>query len=404
MEKIKSRLYITAFTFAVLSITFTLISNGRQKDFYYIAVYLSLIGLLIERKNITLKKFNLAYPIILLGIVKLIWFLWLGRESGGYNAYSDQLGAGKKLVLGGFFVFYITQFNHYIRALNYKNVMLAVIGIAFVAASCYAFWQSHNGMQRVEMSINRATISAYIYSTLSMLFVYLLYVQRKPGCYLLAALAIVLSFVVIILTGTRAAIIFHLLIIAVMTFYYFQKIHIKSTLIVLIIAALAIVTLYKSYIHPKIEQTYNEVTLYQEGKDNTSLGARFSMWTVGIKNFVNAPFGQSMQSRFDYTDKYTTQNPQFRSSMEFINVHLHDETIEAISLQGVFGGFALLWLYISICWVALRERNTPLLFTMSGLIAYGLSDVLLLSSEAILFYISVIGVCGITLTGKQRTV
>lgn len=401
MEKLKSRIYVSVFIFAALSVAFALLSSGRQKDFYYIAVYLSIIGIIIERKNITFNKFNIAYPIILIGIVKLIWFLWLGKDANGYNTYSDQFGSGKKLLLGGVLVFYITQFSHYIRAMNYRNVMLAIIGIAFVSASCYAFWQTWNGFGRAEMAINRATVSAYVYSTLSMIFVYLLYIQKKPSCYIIAVFSIILSFIVIILTGTRAAIILHLLIIAMMTVYYFKKIHLKSTLIVLVIALLASFSLYKNYIHPKIEQTYNEVTLYQEGQDNTSLGARFSMWTVGLKNFVNAPFGQSMQSRFNYSEQYVSKNPQYKSTMEYINVHLHDETIETLSLQGIFGGLALLWFYVSISWVAIRDRNTPLLFTMNCLAAYGLSDVLLLSSEAVLFYIALMGICGIKLPEKH---
>ncbi|MFZ3390907.1 O-antigen ligase family protein [Buttiauxella gaviniae] len=401
MEKLKSRIYVSIFIFAALSVAFALLSNGRQKDFYYIAVYLSIIGIIIERKNLTFNKFNIAYPIMLIGVVKLIWFLWFGKDVNGYNTYSDQFGAGKKLLLGGVLVFYLTQFSHYIRAINYKNVMLAIIGIAFVSASCYAFWQSWNGIGRAEMAINRATISAYVYSTLSVIFIYLLYIQKKPSCYIIAALSIVLSFTVVILTGTRAAIILHLLIIAMMTIYYFKKLHFKSTLIVLVIALLASFALYKNYIHPKIQQTYNEVTLYQEGQDNTSLGARFSMWTVGLKNFVNAPFGQSMQSRFNYSEQYVSKNPQYKSTMEFINVHLHDETIETLSLQGIFGGLALLWFYMSISWVAIRDRNTPLLFTMNCLAAYGLSDVLLLSSEAVLFYIALIGICGIKLPERR---
>lgn len=401
MEKLKSRIYVSVFIFAALSVAFALLSNGRQKDFYYIAVYLSIIGIIIERKNLTFNKFNIAYPIMLIGVVKLIWFLWLGKDVNGYNTYSDQFGAGKKLLLGGVLVFYLTQFSNYIRAINYKNVMLAIIGIAFVSASCYAFWQSWNGMERAEMAINRATISAYIHSTLSIIFVYLLYIQKKPSCYIIAALSIVLSFTVVILTGTRAAIILHLLIIAMMTVYYFKKLHLKSILIVLIIALFASFALYKNYIHPRIQQTYNEVTLYQEGKDNTSLGSRFSMWTVGLKNFVNAPFGQSMQSRFNYSKQYVSKNPQYKSTMEFINVHLHDETIETLSLQGIFGGLTLLWFYLSISWAAIRDRNTPLLFTMNCLVVYGLSDVLLLSSEAVLFYIALIGICGIKLPERH---
>jgi O-antigen ligase len=402
MEKLKYRLYFMVFIFTIFSIFFALLNTARQRDFYYIAIYLGIVGLFLERKNINFKIFNIAYPIILLGITKLIWFFALEHHPDGYNMYSDQMNGGKKLVLGGILVFYLTKYSNYLSNVKYKEIIFYIVCIGFVFASSFAFWQSIHGMQRVEMGLDRSTNAAYIYSTFSILFIYLLYTQKKSAFYAISALVITISFVVIILTGTRAAIILHLFIITVMTVFYFKKIHFKSIFFVVFISIIVILSLYKNYIHPKIEQTYNEVSLYQEGQDNTSLGARFSMWTVGIKNFANAPLGQSMQSRFNFSDAYTATHPQYKSTMEFINVHLHDEMIETLSLQGIFGGVALLWFYLSISWVALRERNTPLLFTMNCLIAYGLSDVILLSSEAILFYVALIGVCGIKIPTTQN--
>ena len=403
MEKIKSRLYFTVFFFAALSIAFALLSNGRQKDFYYIAVYGSILGLILERKNVEFKLFDIAYPVILLGAVKLIWFFLLEHEPGGYNFYSDQFNGGKKLVLGGVMIFYLKQFTDYLRPLNYRKIILYVLGFGFTAATCYASWQSLHGMQRVEMAINRATVAAYVYSTLSIIVVYLLYKQDKTLYYCAAAIVIIISFVILILSGTRAAIICHLFILACMTFYHFRKIHFKSIFIVCAISAIAFGLLYNRYIHPKIVQTYNEVSLYQEGRDNTSLGARFSMWSVGLKNFENAPLGQSFEARRDFTQAYVKEHPQYVSSMEFISVHLHDELIETLSLQGIFGGLTLIWFYFSLAWVALKKRNIPLLFTINCMVIYGLSDVILLSSEAILFYMSLIGISGIMLNEKRKT-
>ena len=395
MEKLKPRLYYLVLIFAVLSVSFALLNTPRQRDFYYAAIYLGILGLIFEREKLNFKKFNIAYPIIIFGIVKLVYFFALERSPDGYNVYSDQLSGGKKLVLGGILVFYMTQCSDYLRNINYKNLLLLVVGLGFVTASCYAGWQAIHGFERVEMGLDRSTNTAYIYSAFSLFLIYLLYAQKKPLFYIIAALAIITSFIVAILTGTRAVIISHLLIVAVMSFYHFNKIHLKSMLIVLTISAIAIFSLYKDYIKPKINQTLQEVTLYEKGKDNTSLGARFSMWTVGLANFSNAPFGQSMNSRQEYTSQYTSKNPKYKTAMQFVNIHLHDEMIETLSLQGIVGGLSLLWFYLSISWVALREKNTPLLFTMNALILYGLSDVLLLSSEAILFFITLIGICGI---------
>ncbi|WP_435928370.1 O-antigen ligase family protein [Dryocola sp. BD613] len=404
MEKLRSRLYITVFLFALLSISFALLSNGRQKDFYYIAVYLAILGMILERKRIFFREFNIAYPILLLGLVKIIWFFSFQHEPQGYNFYSDQFNGGKKLILGSILIFYLSRFTFYLEKINFKKIILLILGSGFICASCYAIWQSSQGAGRAEMAINRATISAYIYSTLSIVFIYFLYEKKRILYYLLAALVIVTSFIIIILTGTRAAIIFHLIIIACMTFYHFKKIHFKSVIIILIISAIAIAALYNHYIYPRIMQTYNEVALYQEGQDNTSLGARFSMWNVGLINFSHAPFGQSFKSRFDYSTQYVQEKPQYRATMRFITIHLHDELIETLSLQGIFGGLTLLWFYISIAWVSLKKRNTPLLFTLNCMFVYGLSDVLLLSSEAILFYVSLTGICGIMFTQQKEKI
>lgn len=401
MEKIKSRLYLTVFFFTILSVAFALLSNGRQKDFYYISIYASFIGLIIERHDVSFRKFNIAYPVILFGIIKISWFFIFQHEPGGYNFYNDQFNGGKKLVLGGILIFYLNQFSYYLRPLNYKKIILYILAVGFISATCFAVWQSLQGMERVMMGINRASISAYIYSTLSIVLVFLLYTQKNKLHYAMAAIVIIASFIILILTGTRAAIICHLLIMSCMTFYYFKKLHFKSLLIVCVLTAIAFGVLYDRYILPKINQTYNEVTLYQDGKDNTSLGARFSMWTVGLENFYHAPFGQSLKSRAEYSSSYVATRPQYKTTIHYIYIHLHNEMIDTLSLQGLAGGLALLWLYISLAWNALKKRNLPLLFTMNCVIVYGLTDVLFISSEAILFYMSLIGISGVMHNEKK---
>lgn len=401
MEKLKVRLYLTIFTLSLLSIAFALLSVELQRNFYYIAIYLSLIGVFLDYKNLNFKKFNIAYPIILFGLIKLTWFFLLQVGPEGFNRFSDQLNGGKKILLGGILVFYLTQYSHYLQPVTLKKIMFFVACFAFISASLYAIWQSNHGMARVEMGTDRATLSAYIYSGLSIFVIYLLYAQKKSIHYILAAIAILLSFIIIILTGTRAAMICHLLIIIGMSFYYFKKIHFKSFLFAILISALAVTILYNRYIQPRMIQAYNDITLYQEGENNTSLGARFSMWAVGLNNFSRSPFGQSIQSRIAHSTKYTQEHPQYKVAMQYLDVHLHDEFIETLSLQGMFGGLALLWLYISLVWTALKKRNVPLLFTMVCMIVYGLSDVLLLSSEAILFYMSLIGISGVMLNEKK---
>ena len=77
-------------------------------------------------------------------------------------------------------------------------------------------------MTRVEMAINRATVSAYVYSVLSLAFVYSLYLQQNVKLYVVAGFTILISYFVILLTDPRCDG-FYLLLAIVLTLYHFQK-------------------------------------------------------------------------------------------------------------------------------------------------------------------------------------
>ena len=242
-------------------------------------------------------------------------------------------------------------------------------------------------MARVEMAINRATVSAYVYSVLSLAFVYSLYLQKNVKLYVLAGFTILVSFFIILLTGTRAAMGLYLLLAIVMTLLHFGKIHLKSTLIFLCIVAGIVVVSYKPLISPKITQTQIELENYQKGYDGTSLGARFSMWTVGIQNGLAHPLGQSVENREAWTTRYVNDGHQHLSAaLGYIRIHLHNEFIEKYSLQGIPGLAILLFFFVSMMGYAIRNKNGLLLTAMLLLLLYGLTDVILLSSEALIFF------------------
>ncbi|EMG7949853.1 O-antigen ligase family protein, partial [Enterobacter hormaechei] len=305
----------------------------------------------------------------------------------GLNLYSDYLGASKKLILASILIFYIDRFKFYIDKDNFRKFFFYAAALGFVLATGYGLWQASQGMTRVEMAINRATVSAYVYSVLSLAFVYSLYLQQNVKLYVVAGFTILISYFVILLTGTRAAMGLYLLLAIVLTLYHFRKIHLKSTLIFLCIVAGIVVVSYKPLIAPKITQTQIEVEKYQQGYDRTSLGARFSMWTVGIENGLAHPLGQSLEERETWTRQYIKDgHPHLATALVYIKVHLHNEFIEKYSLQGIPGVAVMLFFFVSMIVYALRNRNALLLTSMLLLLLYGLTDVILLSSEALIFF------------------
>jgi len=386
MEKVRLRLYQLAVFFTLVSLALSLITSGKQREFFYFAIYASILGLFFERKSITLRPFSIALPILLAGVFNLGWYMIYEYQSEGINFYNGYLLASKKLILGSILIFYLDRFKHYISIQTFQRYFLLTSGIGFFLASAYALWQITHGFERAEMGINRATISAYIYSVMSLAFIYGLYLQRKVAAYVAVGVLMLFSWVIIFLTETRAAMGLYLIISILMTLYHFRKIHIKTALIFLVSVAVLSALSYNTYIKPRIDVTVNEINSFQQGQDDTSLGARFSMWTVGIENGLAHPLGQSIESREQWTGQYVTEHPHFAASMIYINVHLHNEFIEKYSLQGIPGVVLLAFVFLLLLVEGFRKKNTILLMTTVSLMLYGLTDVILLSPEAGTFF------------------
>lgn len=51
MEKIKPRLYQLTIALSLISLMLALVSSGKQREFFYIAIYVSIIGLAFEYKK-----------------------------------------------------------------------------------------------------------------------------------------------------------------------------------------------------------------------------------------------------------------------------------------------------------------------------------------------------------------
>lgn len=389
MEKVKLRLYQLTLILSLISLALALISSGKQREFFYIAIYASIIGLALEYKKITLRPFSIALPILLIGLLNFSWYMVYEYHSEGLNAYSDYLGSSKKLILASFLIFYLDRFKSYVDKASFQKYFFYASGAGFVLATGYGLWQASQGMVRIEMAINRATVSAYVYSVLSLAFVYSLYLQKNVKLYVAAGLTILISYFVILLTGTRAAMGLYLLLAIVLTLYHFRRIHLKSTLIFLCVVAGIVIVSYKPLISPKITQTQIEIANYEKGYDKTSLGARFSMWTVGIQNGFAHPLGQSVEDRQAWTQRYIKEgHPHLVTALTYINVHLHNEFIEKYSLQGIPGLVILFFFFASMIAYALKNNNALLLTTMLLLLLYGLTDVILLSSEALIFFVT----------------
>lgn len=377
------------FTLLCASLTASLLSSGISRNFFYLSAYVSVAGLCFSYKKIKKKHLILIAPIFIFGLSKLIWAaLTLGENQS--ISIQPYFSTGKKITLASIIILFLV--SNVTKKTSLINILKATLLIAFSLSTVYAIWQHVDGSLRVEFDWNRATMSAYCYSALSLVTIsFFINSLKNLRSTLLIIGAFLISYAVIIFTGTRAAMIVHPIIFIVLLIC--NK-HYKTPLVLL----LALITIfgffYKNNLQKKIEITNSEISTYlsSDGNKLTSLGSRFSMWKEGIWFIEQEPLGASQIERntmiTGHVKKYNTNE----GALQYIGVHLHNELIETSSLQGLLGGIVLLLFYIGYIYISLTKKNIMLLSCMACLIAYGITDVIFFSSEGTVFFMSLLAI------------
>ncbi|MCW2483726.1 O-antigen ligase family protein, partial [Candidatus Symbiopectobacterium sp. NZEC135] len=206
----------------------------------------------------------------------------------------------------------------------------------------------------------------------------------------------------IILTQTRAAIFVYPLIGAMILLSEVR--HNRRTLLKGVLGSIVTLTLcialFHDTIHKRTSDLINDMRSYSQNNSQTSVGARFAMVQSGMDAGLAAPFGQSAERRAEDITALAQQTPAMRGAVSYLNVHLHNDAIEAFSLKGWPGALLIVLFYLALSYFSifvLRSHfSIALLF---ALLMFGLSDVILFARDMLMAWL--VTLClGMTLTGK----
>lgn len=375
---------------SILPLAFVYEKGGRVM-FYYCA-YFSLTGLVLDafKKKFIDFKDRKALAMLILSVTFIGWSLYAKYYSG--ESGELYFTAGKRCALAYIimtYIFHLYRAQLINRTLVIKCCMISLV-LAFITSSSFAFIQALISPERVVLGINRATLTAYAYSAVTLALIALILHSVESQYKKLYFLAIaIISLVVIMLTQTRSAMVIHSLMLAYMTFKLFAVT--RNIKFIGFVALLMMVTVGLSYkvIEARFDTTVQEYHDYQQGNDRTSLGSRFTMWKTGILSFEQAPFGQSQIERNQFITHYLdTHNNKDSWALIYISVHLHNEFIQFASLFGVLGVLVLLYFFYTFI-IAEYKRNgsmTPIAVAGVAILLYGMTDVVLTSVEFIAIF------------------
>ncbi|NIF24117.1 O-antigen ligase family protein [Candidatus Pantoea multigeneris] len=370
------------------TVIFTFFDKKDGRIFFFISSYLAAFGMLYRRLSLSRSEYFFIGSLFLLGLSKVVWFgiEYIGQPD--FDIYNSYLASGKRVMIAAFIALFLLGNKRLLSPVHAQFIKYGLL-VALLVATCVGGWQILHHVDRVDFYQGRATDASYMYAGLATAVIFMLLQDANQRWhYLVAAGVFILAFLMISATETRntmASFPLALLIIGVLKFRHFGW---KGFAIVFVTLFVLIAASYKLVIAPRVATTVQEYQTFEqsEGNDLGSLTTRLAMWNVGLKSFAAHPFGMSQEDRTQWFKDYVATTHKDKSSLAYVNIHLHDELIETASLQGILGLAVLIFYYITNLTLGWRYRNPAFLSVVLVVMLSGLTDVIFISRDQTIFF------------------
>lgn len=372
------------------SISIDLFVKGYPEKIFYLVSYVATVYTIVQLyKNRAIIYTNwplllLFISLILYGFSKIIWATMF-KNTEFIDIRDNYRTVGKRFILAAFVLFYFYQCR---ELLNKKVLGLSIV--ALFVGLCISLWVGYLSQTpaepRVKWTSDAATTGSYLVVLIAMITIIL--IRKCFGTSKLSLLLFLVTFVInmamIMLTETRAAIFLTPVLYLAFFLFYYNSIDrkLKILLAATIFSAAAVVL---HFTWDRIVQIKSDIVEYHSNND-TSIGARFSIWKSGWYGVSDNFWGQNADQRYykleEYIRQYERDNPEASRNVIY---HLHNDILETLSLQGIFGLFSLLCFYIFGLYFALNKKNTfsnsSSLFVLLPVMVFGITDVVLIQSN-----------------------
>ncbi|MEY1635263.1 O-antigen ligase family protein [Morganella morganii] len=324
------------------------------RNLFYISTVFLIVSYVLNYKKIVIKKENilLFLSFLAVSVSQFIWVKLYPPVSSEYiMANSNYPRTALYLFIGSFIVLLSPSLLNLVQY-NKKNckiiIYIALISLLYMGGKGL-FYMISDPTGRLRIS-SAATMSAYLFMLQSLFTLYIINIMSFRNNILYIGIIFIFSFIVILCTQTRAVIILYpvlvLLYFIVNRQFSFKKL-IFSGVMVAALGYLFIGYFFQS-VEDRMYSAYHEISGYSEN-NNSSFGARITMWKSGLHAAKMHPTGQSTDSRLqevnEYISQYENGNPE---AIRNLTYHLHNDIIESASLQGIWGVMALIFLFISM--------------------------------------------------------
>ena len=341
----------------------------------------------LDRDDRAMVAVLLAY-----GVVPSFMTWLLGNNPSDYDQYSRSL-----LALPIFL------------ALCFVRVPLPVFfggtALGIVLAAPLAWWQVNvQGMERAGGFLNMIH-----FGNLSLVFMFFCiagfwwaptqgrFASRWKAAFLLGC---VCGLYGVIMSGSRGSWIAVPPVVILLLAAFLGRHNARRIIFALLLGMLAIAALFArpdSFLRARYDRGVENLTQYQQGDTNTSVGARFEMWRGAWANLRMHPVsGWNVAEYTEALERQVDAGTLTRTALRF-NDNLHNNYLQAWVFTGLPGLLALLALYAMPFWHFVRRLRDAdmtvrvLAFCGTSLVAsyicFSLTQVILRRNNGIMFYL-----------------
>lgn len=381
----------------MLAFAASLLKISVARDLFFSGFYLAALGLITtfthpaSHQSASADWRPLCLCLFALGLLKIGWAFYFYPAQHHNESYLRAMDIGKRLLAAAGMLWYLGR-RAWLPTPGWRRATEGIILFGFLAATAYGLIQHHQGLERVEFSFNRATGAAYVYSVLALAALTVVIRRHFFARTLTVIVLFCLAYATLILTGTRASILlFPVLFLGIfLTLAWREHLRLLAGIAVGLVAIVAI--LYQPVLKTRIASTQQEIAVFEnsDGNSDSSLGARFAMWRSGVDFLRTNHWGASVEQRAEVIERNIELSHHDSAAKLYLQVHLHNELIDALTLEGIPGGVLLVLFWLVGLVQALRTRNALLFVSIAGLLGYGLTDCPMLSKEITIAYLSLV--------------
>lgn len=378
--------YELLFIMACTALAISLFVDAYPRKLLYIIAYLAVIFMAVKLKRRELvcdgTALKVAAGLLLLGGVRFTW-----GEMHAHAHFSDITSnyrtGGKLFMVSALLAYFFIGWRQYItRKVALKGFIILLSGLTVTLG--FAVHEHLQTGTRIQLLTDSAGTVSYLITSLaiSTLFIGYAAIKHPGGRIGLFCVIFVLNTLLLILTESRAGV----LTLPVLYLAFFCLMHtriIRFAIIPLIVMMAIGFTLLPHSVWQRLESIRTEVGSYNTNND-TSIGARFSIWKGGFASIDWSTMGQSPDERTSKAREFITEherkNPEAYKNVQY---HLHDDVLETLSLQGIAGGITVLFFYLILLIVPLKNRSPEIAILPASYVIFGLTDTVLIQSLSV---------------------